>query len=461
MAVVLAATGSFLYLRLQADIDRGVDRALRARAGDVTALVKQADSGLTQAGPSPLTRRGESFGQILDRRGRVLDATPPLGRRALLGAGELRRAQQTTQLVDRRPLRGVGEPARLLATPVRAQGQRLVVVVGTGLNDRNDAVANLGGLLLLGGPLALLLASMAGYGLATAALRPVEAMRRRAAAVSATQPGQRLPLPRAADELALLGQTLNDMLARLEHALERERRFVADASHELRTPLTIVRGELELALEAGRSRGQLVGAIRSASEETERLIALSEQLLVLARSDSDGLPLRLAATPVRELLTRVRRRFEGRAVGAQREMAVEPGAELCVHADPERLEQALGNLVDNALRHGSGRVALGVHRRGAFVELHVTDEGEGFPAHFLPTAFDRFGRADHARTRGGTGLGLAIVKAVARAHGGDAGATNRAGTGADVWLSLPANAPPKPGSHQARGRGHSAAASRS
>lgn len=160
-----------------------------------------------------------------------------------------------------------------------------------------------------GGVGALLLASLAGYGVAAGALAPVESMRRRAKLISGSAPGQRLPVPPARDEIARLGETLNEMLERLEAAHERERRFVGDASHELRTPLSILKAELDLALRSGRSREELEAALRSAGQETDRLIALAEDLLVLARAEDGRLALRLGAVDVGELLAGVRERF--------------------------------------------------------------------------------------------------------------------------------------------------------
>jgi len=267
----------------------------------------------------------------------------------------------------------------------------------------------------------LVLASLAGYGAAAAALRPVERMRRQAAGMA--EPSGRLPVGPADDEIGRLGTTLNEMLARIEEAYERERAFVADASHELRTPLAILKAELELALREGRSVEELQVALRSAAEETDRLVALAEDLLVLARVEEGRLPVRPEPLDAATLL----RRF-GPAEAP-------PG--LAVQADPQRLDQALRNLVDNARRYGGAHIELAAERINGSVELHVRDDGPGFPPDFLDTAFERFTRADPARGRGGTGLGLAIVDVIARAHGGTAGARNRESGGADVWIALP------------------------
>ena len=171
-------------------------------------------------------------------------------------------------------------------------------------------------------------------------------------------------------------------------------------------------------------------------EESERLSRLAEDLLVLARADEGGLPLRRTTVHAEELLDRVAERFDPSGVETAR-IEVEAPSGTMLAGDPVRLEQALGNLVDNALRHGGEPVVLRAARDGDHVELHVLDAGPGFPTGFLAHAFERFSRADEARGRGGTGLGLAIVAAIARAHGGTAQAANRSGGGADVWLSLP------------------------
>jgi heavy metal sensor kinase len=437
MALVLAAVGAFLYLRFESDLRATVDQGLRSRAGDVAALVRQADSGLSEGRRSPLTEQGQSFAQILDARGRVVDASPQLRRRPLLAGSDLARARSGTITLERdNPLES-GDPTRLLATPVRAQGQQLVIVVGTSLEDSEAALRNLLALLLIGAPAALLLASLAGYGVAAAALRPVEAMRRRAAQIEQAEPGQRLPVADADDEIARLGTTLNAMLDRLDAAFAREQTFVADASHELRTPLAILKTELELALRSGRSQDELLDALRSAADETDRVAQLAEDLLVIARSDRGQLPVRLTAVDAGALLESVRERFARRGAEQGRALDVSVTGTVELSADPLRVEQALGNIVDNALRHGAGTVRLSAAERDGTVELRVSDQGGGFPDAFLDRAFERFTRADDARARGGSGLGLAIVVAIARAHGGSAGARNRDGGGAEVWIDLP------------------------
>jgi two-component system, OmpR family, sensor kinase len=437
MAVLLAALGSFVYFRFERDLDETIDQALSSGA-DNAAQQARAKSSLAGFGEANPLEPEEDFGQILTPAGRVVEGTSQL-EGSLLSAREAAAVSaRGRQFYERDRVAGLDpDPARLLARPIDLDGRARLVVVGTALDDRNDSLASLRGLLLVGGPVALLLASLAGYAMAGAALRPIERMRERAATISASQPGERLPVSNSGDEVARLGETLNAMLARLEAALEREQAFVADAGHELRTPLALLKAELELALRHERTREGLERAIRSASEEVDRLTQLSQDLLVVAQSDEGKLAVELAPVSVDELFEHLRNRFASRAADAEREIEVERCDGLQVDADALRIEQALGNLVDNSLRYGDGAISLSAGRRGGHVELHVRDRGTGFPPEFLDQAFERFTRADTARTRGGTGLGLAIVEAIARAHGGRALAANDSRGGADVWLTLP------------------------
>jgi two-component system, OmpR family, sensor kinase len=429
MAVVLGATGLFLYLRLGSALDRTLNQGLRARAADVGALTQQADTGLRDA--RSLRRPDNGFAQVLGTSGRTIDATPGLNGGSLLTANEFVRARVRQSFFERT----VGdERVRLLATPVHAQGQRLVTVVGTSLEQRADALADLRRQLLVGGPAALVLASFLGYLLAAAALRPVERMGERAATISAASPGRRLPVPAADDEIGRLGARLNDMLARLENALERERNLVSNASHELRTPLALLKTEIELALDDPTSAPVLEAALRSAAEETDRLSQLADDLLLLARADAGELQIRRSRVVVGEVLEIIATRFGRRAASAGRTIEVAAAPELEVLADRRRLEQALGNLVENALRHGRGTVKLTSVAVDGVVELHVHDEGDGFGPEFVGHAFERFSRGE-ASGSGGAGLGLAIVAAIAQAHGGTATAAN--GDGAEVVLALP------------------------
>jgi heavy metal sensor kinase len=436
MAVVFLGAGWFVYARVGSDLSGSLDQELRSRAQDLSALVEHGGSLETTRGT--LIEQGESFAELLGRSGQVLDSTAPIGSTRLLGDAELTRARREATFANRPTVPGLDEPARMLALPVTRDR---VLVVGATRENRAETLSSLLTAFLIGGPIALVLASLGGYLLARAALGPIEAMRRRAAEISTSSLGERLPVPPTRDEVARLGETLNAMLARLEDGLARERRFVSDASHELRTPLASLRTELELALRQQRTAAELEQAIRSAAAESDRLARIADDLLLLARSEQGRLPLRREPVDTADVLEAVAGRFAARARDARRPISTRADGTPVVVADRLRLEQALANLVDNALRYGAGPVVLSTSARNGAVEFHVVDDGPGFPPAFLAHAFERFSRADAARDDSGSGLGLAIVETVARAHGGGAHAANRTPRGADVWLTLPRAAP--------------------
>jgi len=437
MAVVLVLAGSLVYIRLGSHLARVLDLQLRLRAQDLAVIVREPGVSLEETGGGRFFEPGETYSQLIDARGRVLEASPSLDRTTLLTADELRRALDAPIFANRDSVPGLDEPSRILATPVSERQGKVVLVVGATREERNETLRSLRNELFVAGPLALVLATLTGYLLAGLALRPVDSMRRRAAAISAEKPGERLPVPSTGDEIERLGRTLNEMLGRLEAALQREREFVADAGHELRTPLALLRTELELALRHGGSPDELRTALRLSSEEVDRLVQLAEDLLLIARTEEGRLALRTETLDGATLLESVARRFEWRAQESGRRLLAAETSRLEFVADRIRLEQALGNLVENALRYGAGDVELSASTADGVVELHVTDRGAGFPPEFLERAFERFTRPDAARPRGGTGLGLSIVRVIAEAHGGTAHAANRAGGGADVWIALP------------------------
>jgi heavy metal sensor kinase len=433
MALVLAGAGWLVYARVASDLRSSLDQQLRSRAQDVSALVRR-DGSLKSTGGA-LVEHGESFAELLAPNGTVLDATDPIGKAALLTPTELARVRTRMLFADSESVPGLNEEARMLALPLQRGQQRLVLLVGTTKENNAETLQSVLNAFLIGGPLALVLASLGGYALAGAALRPIEAMRRRAADISASSLDDRLPVPPTQDEVSRLGETLNEMLTRIADGLSRERRFVADASHELRTPLALLKTELELALRRARSREELEAAIRAAAEDTERLSRIADDLLLLARAEQGRVPIKKEPVDVSDVLETVAERFRPRAELEGRSVSVDPGDPLVVSADRLLLEQALGNLVDNAFHHGAGEVRLSAARQNGSAELHVLDNGRGFPAGFLHRAFEPFSRAQKAEGDG-SGLGLAIVQTIADAHDGVARAANAEHGGADVWITL-------------------------
>ncbi|HKB20056.1 MAG TPA: ATP-binding protein [Gaiellaceae bacterium] len=424
MAIVLAAVGLFVYLRVASDLGNAFDKDLRSRGQALSALV---ESG----GSVRATGTADTFAEVVAPGGRVVDATPDLGKHLLLSGTDLARATRGASFFDLSRIPGQDESGRMLALPLQGR----VLVVGATLEHRNDTLTSLQAAFLIGGPVALLLMSIGGYLLAGAALRPIESMRRRAAEISASSLHERLPVSPSDDEVSRLGRTLNEMLARLEDGLERERRFLADASHELRTPLATLRAELELALRRSRTTQEFENSIRSAAEETDRLSRIADDLLILARAEQGTLALRPEPTDFLDVVEKVRDRFGARAELEGRSLTVEADDAPVARVDRLRVEQALGNMVDNAFEHGRGPITITAGRQNSSVELHVLDEGPGLAPEFREHAFEAFTRATPSGN--GSGLGLAIVETIARAHDGSAGAKVRPEGGADVWIRLP------------------------
>ena len=435
VGLVLGITGVFVYQRSSSDLRETLDLGLRSRAQDLAATLGEPRAQLASDRGPRLVDLGESFAQVTGSDGKILDASPTLRGQQLLTREELAQATSQTIVTERSQVAGLDEPARVLATPITRRGERLVLAVGTTLGDRADALASLRTQLLTGGLIALALLSLLGYLLAAAALRPIEAIRARAATISERRPDERLPVPLANDEVARLGETLNEMLSRLQGAVTRERRLLADAGHELRTPLALLKMELELALRPGATPLAIKEAAHSAAEETERLCQLADNLLLIAQDGRDTAGRKVPNVDAHATCRVVAGRFEAafkRAGRALRAPTSESGGPLLC-CDPLQLEQALTNMLDNALRHGGGVVEVSVREVARQVEFHVRDHGPGMPADFLEKAFDPFARSDNARSRAGAGLGLAIVETIAKTSGGTARLANHPQGGADVW----------------------------
>lgn len=403
VAVVLSVVGVFAYHRLAAGLSDDLNRELRQRAQDLIVPVSQRSSSLPEYTGSGFIEHGESFAELLTPSGGVQQSTASLRGEPLLSRAEASAAVHGMIFLNRPEVPGLNEPARLLAIPVNRAGRESVLVVGATRENGLEVLNRVRTQLLIGLPLLLLVTSVFGYLLACAALRPVEEMRRRAAMMSGGAAGQRLPLPASNDEVTRLGVTLNELLARVDAT--RERAFVSNASHELRTPLALVKTELELAVRRPRQLEELTGAIRSATDEVDRLIRLAEDLLLLASVDESPLHQAREQLDATTLMSEVAGRFTQAAARSGRHLGVQPGDVQPVEADPLGLERALLNLVSNALQHGAGDITLSVRESEGSVEFHVSDEGIGFSPEMLAHGFDRF---VHAPSTGGSGLGLAI-----------------------------------------------------
>jgi heavy metal sensor kinase len=438
MAALFAVIATGLYVSMSSALLDGVDIGLRSRAQTLQAIVP---SRLALASPDQtIVETKEAFAQAFDARGRLLASSS--GHPAAFLRPEIVRGVTRPTFFER-SLAGVENVARLLAVPAKGRTGNVVIVVGSSLSDRADALRQLFAFLGLGGPVALFGASLAGWLLAAAALRPVDRMRSQASAISASGLDRRLTVPAPDDEVRRLAETLNEMLSRLDESLQKERRFLDDASHELRTPLTALKAELDVARSRPRTAEELTRALDSASEEADRLARMAEDLLVLSRVHGGRLPLHREETSLPELLDSSARLFRARAdAGGVAIGATAP--EVSAFVDGVRVRQALDNLLDNALRFTprGGAIALLGRLSDGVCEIVVEDGGPGFPAGFASAAIEPFQRAPAAGgdpAHDGAGLGLAIVRAVAESHGGGVTLENRPEGGARVILSLGAN----------------------
>lgn len=432
-AAAVFALGSWLFASgLSSAQLNAIDSQLTVQLAQAGRYLPAAGAG-TAAGLPP----GDYVIQVIDAAGHVRGASPDAGAVPLVTGSQLSQARHgriaVTRTVD-------DENMRIVAAPLSGRSG-WVAVAGGSLETYESTQSQVARQLAVGGAIFVAVAGLGAYWLARAALSPVERLRRQVAAVSARGEASAVEVPSTRDEVAALAGTMNDLLSRLQRALARQRAFVADASHELRTPLAVLQGELELAGRPGRDRQELADAIGNARVEAQRLARLTDDLLVLARSDEERLSLQLERADIRSLLMRSARLAGSRpgAAGVTCRVDAPPG--LAAVVDPDRIGQAVDNLVDNALRYASGGsvIELAARADGTDLDIEVRDDGPGFPAGFLPHAFERFRRPDHSRSRGdgGSGLGLAIVRAIVTAHGGVATAGNRPGGGAVLRLHLP------------------------
>ncbi|MEV5594912.1 HAMP domain-containing sensor histidine kinase [Streptomyces sp. NPDC052496] len=458
MALLLAVGGAWLYVVLRANLLDNTTSRTEVAARKVAA---QADTGaLPGLLSSPAD--GVDLVLVLDASGRVvatsLRTADPLAAE-LSGFRPSPGQDSADRIITGAPAAAAGgnraDVVVVRATPPGGGGQQRYVYAVTVLSDVDDATHAIGVALLASAPPLIALAAAIAWAVTGLALRPVTAIRRELAAVSASELDRRVPDPAGGDEIALMARTVNATLDRLEQAVTRQRQFVADASHELRNPIAAVRSRLEVALADSGAEGvtgpavSLDGSVRAALRDTERLQRIAADLLLLARLDAHAPQ---AAEPVDLALLAAEEAARRPARGGPR-LAVEAGEPVPVRGDPAQLERLLTNLVDNALRYAASEVRVTARSpgrehggAGARAVLEVVDDGPGIPEAHREQVFERFARLDAARDRetGGTGLGLAIARGIARAHGGELTVRGRADgrPGARFVAVLPVQATP-------------------
>jgi heavy metal sensor kinase len=441
LALIIAAVGAFLVVRMHADLvaamdarlDQGGDQVAvgyhaegRSEARDVSATVLSGDAAASQV-LTPTRRVVVSYGDRV--------ATAPM-----LAPGELSRVLAGRR-VRRTVTLGAGrEHFRIVARATTRGIYPRVVVVGESLATVDRSVHRLLMLLLLACPAAVAATAVGGWWLARRSLRPIHRLIADAGRIGIDRLDERLPVPGTGDEVAQLAATLNTMIGRIEAGVDEQRRLVADASHELRTPLAAMRAELDVSLRADDLDPQAQDVLRSTREEVDRLSHTVDGLLTLARADQGALDLQVHPLDLAVVAgdTVERLRELARVSDVRLEARLEPAP---ARGDAAWLGQAVANLVDNAIKFSPAGTTVTVSTATEADEaiVRVLDAGPGIPTDAREHVFDRFRRVDASRTRatGGSGIGLSIVREIARAHGGRAWTEPGPGRGSLFVLAVP------------------------
>ncbi len=429
--VVTAAlvVGAILLLVVQQRaLLNGLEQSTRARAIDVASLAKRSvlPTRLTAA------KEDDAFTQVVDADGTVVAAS-----KNLRGEGRVVDTEpRSSKLVEfTRTIAPLGGRFRVAAHTVDTPTGRATVYAGDSDETVTDATQQLAKLLAFGLPLMVGLVALTTWKVTGRALRPVEAIRSEVSAIGEGELHRRVPEPSTDDEVGRLARTMNAMLARLDDAADRQRRFVSDASHELQSPLTSLRARLEVNLAAPVEPDWRADERQALGEVTE-MQRLVDDLLALARLDAHLASPERALVDLDDLVLSEAERLRTRGRVTVDVHRVSAGQ---VRGDPGQLRRALRNVLDNAERHAGGEVTVSVEESDSSVEVRIADDGDGVPAEHRNRIFERFGRIDDARTRDGasTGLGLAITQEIVEAHGGRITVAD-GGPGACFVLVLPA-----------------------
>ena len=350
---------------------------------------------------------------------------------------------QRTELKNyRRVSAQTGQPLMIYTTRYEApSGSSILVETGANMEPLFHLLRSLVMILLIVMPVILIGAAVGGHLLMAGPLRPVVALTEKAESIGRKELGERLPIIHSGDELERLSLALNRMIDRLEEALAHNQRFSADASHELRTPLTIIHGELEALLEIPGLDTQTVEGISSALDESDRMSRIVHNLMTISRLDSGGERIEMRSVELSSVLKITLDHMSLLADEKAILVTCHAAAPVWVTGDAMRLKQVIVNLVDNAIKYtpDGGRIEVSLQAQEEQAVLSVADTGIGIPVESLPFVFDRFYRADKARSResGGTGLGLAIVKAICTAHNGVVSVESSENKGSTFKVQLP------------------------
>lgn len=442
LAAVLSAFGIAAYLEMEHSIHRTVDEELEARAEGVHQLIERTiQRGAPQDLPEGLRehtelRQGGALLQVSDEQGNWLYRSKVMSD---YGVPEAMKTRNPNRALD---FRGGAVPLRIWNQRVNVGGQSYLIQSAYEMDDFYGALEDFELLLFISIPLLLVGAAAGGYWISSLALAPVDQITQTARTISAQNLSSRLVVPNTGDELQRLSETLNGMLERLEAAFKKITQFTADASHELRTPVAVMRTRAELALRKARSPEEYREVIAEVLAELEKTSALIEQLMFLARADSGAETLRFTPTNVAEVLREAC--HQGSALAEAKQVGFEErinGDSMWIQGDASSLRRLFLILIDNAVKYtpANGHVEVSLHRNDGYAVAEVRDTGIGISATDLPNVFERFYRADKARTResGGVGLGLSIGRWIIEVHAGTIEVQSAPGRGSVFQVRLP------------------------
>ena len=437
--------GAGLFLGLQRVLYDNFNEQARADARLASASVR-INGATLQLDPGTVSslEAGEHFFRLFDQNGTLLTDTSDESESIPLDQLQIQSALDGSESLASV---AVGDQTVVIVSEPIRNGTQVVGVIQTGSN-RTDVEETLAALLIglgIAAPIMVILAAGGGYIVAGRALRPVSQITDLAAGIGADDLHARLNLSLPDDELGRLASTFDAMLARIEEAFERQRRFTGDAAHELRTPLSLMRSQVDLALARPRTVGEYEEALAELDQDLARMTGLVATLLSLARSDSGILTLDRSDIDLADTIELICEQYAdpAEAAGISLTASTEPTA---INADEDLLIQVLVNLLDNALAATpeGGSIVVKCHpETDGGAHLQVADDGSGIAPEHLGRIFDRFYRVDTGRARGqgGTGLGLSICQAIVKAHGGAITVASSVGSGTTFDVRLPATPP--------------------
>ncbi|HKT25965.1 MAG TPA: ATP-binding protein [Terriglobales bacterium] len=439
LALSLAAFCAVAYFAMLYSIRETVQSELRQRTEGARYIIAQDGREGRRALMDELREYADGFGP--EGRMRVADAQGLL----FASPGMAQPMEPRHRFAQLRPRREWinGKAHLLLRQNIEVAGTPYDVTMAVQTSDFDRTLTRGSVLIFATAPLFLVIAAFGGYWMSRRALDPVDQMTRAARSIGAQDLAKRLFVSPTRDELARLAETLNDMLARLEAAFKKITQFTADASHELRTPVAVMRTSAELALRKSRSEEEYRETLSQILRESDRVSQLIGSLLTLARADSGPAHLQTERTDLGAVLVEA---CEKSKLLAQEKGVVltrnEAPGPVGVQADPDSIDRLFVILLDNAVKYtpSGGRIDVKLWTDDNFAMTEIRDSGIGISAEDMPHIFDRFYRADRARTReqGGVGLGLAIGKWIAEAHGGGIEVQSEPATGSAfrVWIPM-------------------------